>query len=213
MRRALRFACLPFALLLLSLLPAHAQPLRANIEYRVIKQQPVSVTDGIEVIDFFWYGCPYCNKLQPALEKWMRGKPADVTVRHVPVVLKPNWAPHARIYYTLEALGEVGRLHQEVYRGYHIEELYMSRPEVMSQWAVRHKIDQAAWEAAYHSAEVTAKVERAVELTRQYGITGTPLLVVQGRYLTSGNMSESLEGLMPILDGLIRLARERAAAR
>ena len=213
MRRALRFACLPLALLWLALLPAHAKSLRANIEYRVIEQQPVSVSEGIEVIDFFWYGCPYCNKLQPALVKWMLGKPGDVTVRHVPVVLKANWAPHARIYYTLESLGEVERLHQEVYRGYHVEELYMSRPEVMSQWAVRHKIDQASWDAAYHSAEVTAKVERAAELTRQYAITGTPSLVVQGCYLTSGNMSESLDGLMPILDGLIKLARERAAAR
>lgn len=182
--------------------------LRAEIDYRVIPPQPVQVASGIEVIDFFWYGCPYCHRLQPALERWIRGKPADVTVRRVPVILRDSWAPHARIYYTLEALGETERLHQRVYHGYHVEQLHMSKPEVMSEWAVRNGIDRARWDEAYASAEVREKVEAAARLTRAYAITGTPSLVVQGRYLTSGNMAESLDGVIPILDGMIRRVRE-----
>ncbi len=188
-------------------------PLRAEIDYRLIRTQPVSVTSGIEVIDFFWYGCPHCNNLQPSLEKWIRDKPADVTVRRIPVVLRPTWAPHARIYYTLEALGEVDRLHQQVYRGYHVEKLAMSKPEVMSDWAVRHGIDRARWDAAYNSDAVSRKVEQAVELTKAYDITGTPSLVVDGHYLTSGNMAETIDKVVPLLDRLVRMARERATAR
>lgn len=187
------------------------QPLRAEIDYRVISPQPVPAGSGIEVIDFFWYGCPYCNRLRPALERWVAKKPADVTLRRIPVVLRETWAPHARIYYTLEALGEVERLHQQVYHGYHVEELFMSRPEVMSQWAQRHGIDRERWEAAYNSEEVLQKVKEAARLTQAYGINGTPSLVVNGRYLTSGNMVETLDGMIPVLDALVRLMRLQGA--
>lgn len=209
-----RWLACAFALLAFSVLPAAAQQTRivqAEIDYRVIKPQPVQVASGIEVIDFFWYGCPYCYRLQPALERWISKKPADVTVRRIPVILRDSWAPHARIYYTLEALGEVERLHQRVYHGYHVEQLYMSKPEVMSEWAVRNGIDRARWDEAYASAEVQRKVEEAAKLTRAYGITGTPSLVVHGRYLTSGNMSESLDGIIEILDGLVRRVRDTPA--
>lgn len=189
------------------------RPIRAEIEYRVIKPQPLSVASGIEVIDFFWYGCPHCYNLQPALERWISRKPADVTLRRIPVVLRDSWAPHARIYYTLEALGEVERLHQRVYYSYHVEELAMSKPEVMSDWAVRNGIARERWDEAYNSAAVQRKVEEAARLSRAYSVAGTPSLVVNGRYLTSSSMAESMNGLIAILDGLIDKMRREAALR
>ncbi len=193
--------------------PASQNPLRADVDYRVIKPQPVSTTTGIEVIDFFWYGCPHCYNLQPALERWISRKPADVTVRRIPAILRDSWAPHARIYYTLEALGEVERLHQRVYHGYHVEELFMSKPEVMSEWAVRNGITRERWDEAYNSAAVQRKVEEAARLNRAYSIAGTPSLVVHGRYLTSGNFTESLNGMIVVLDGLVQKVRSEAALR
>lgn len=188
-------------------IPASQKPIQAGIDYRVIAPQPVQTPGSIEVIDFFWYGCPYCNSLQPALERWISRKPADVTVRRIPAVLRDSWAPHARVYYTLEALGEVERLHQRAYYSYHVEELAMSRAEAMSDWAVHNGIPRERWDAAYNSAAVQRKVEQAIELTRAYSVTGTPALVVDGRYLTSGNMSETLDGMIQVLDGLIYRVR------
>ena len=193
---------------------AHAQETRrarANFEYRLIEQQPVASGEKIEVIDFFWYGCPHCYNLQPALEDWIGRKPADVALRRVPVILRDNWAPHARIYYTLEALGELERLHQQVYHGYHVQELHMSKPDVMAQWAVRHGIDRQKWLDAYDSIGVSQKVQRAKELTWAYNVQGTPTLVVDGRYLTSSSMAGSERGMIPILDELIRIARQQRA--
>ncbi len=193
------------------LAPASAQqPVRAEIDYRVIAPQPVATAGRIEVIDFFWYGCPHCNNFQPALERWIGRKPADVAIRRIPAILRDSWAPHARIYYTLEALGEAERLHQRVYHGYHVEELHMSKPDVMSTWAVRNGIDRDRWEQAYNSPEVQRKVEEAAKLTRAYQISGTPSLVVNGRYLTSGNMAESLNGMIAIVNGLVQKVRSEA---
>jgi protein dithiol oxidoreductase (disulfide-forming) len=186
---------------------------QANVDYRLIEPQPVQSGTRIEVIDFFWYGCPHCYNLQPALEEWLKRIPSDVALRRIPAILRDNWAPHARIYYTLEALGELQRLHQAVYHGYHVQELHMSKPDVMAQWAERHGIAREKWTHAYNSPEVAQKVERAKTLTLDYSVQGTPSLVVDGRYLTSPAMARSEQRMIPILEDLLRIAREQRAAR
>ena len=190
--------------------PVAAQEIRArqNLEYRLIEAQKPETGNSIEVIDFFWYGCPYCNELQPALEDWIKRKPGDVALRRIPAILRDTWAPHARIYYTLELLGEVERLHLKVYHSYHVEELHMSRPEVMEQWAVKNGIERKRWLDAYHSPEVDARVARAQRLTKAYSVEGTPSLVVDGRYITSGSMTPTVRGMVPVVEDLVRLARQ-----
>lgn len=195
---------------------SHAQDIlsRQNIEYRLIAPQPVETGSRIEVIDFFWYGCPACNVLQPELEAWLKRKPPDVALRRIPAIFRDSWAPHVRIYYTLERLGEVERLHLKVYESYHIEELQMSSPDVMEQWAVRNGIDRRRWLDAYNSAEVDAQIERAKALTVAYSIRGTPSLVVDGRYLATWELAQRDPRVMTaVLEDLIRLARQNRAGR
>lgn len=195
---------------------AHAQDIRArqNLEYRLIASQAIETGERIEVIDFFWYGCPACNAFQPELEAWIRRKPADVELRRVPAILRDSWAPHARIYYTLERLGEVERLHLKVYEGYHVELLHMSKPDVMVEWAVRNGIDRKRWLDAYHSPEVDSKVERARQLSKAYTVGITPTLVVEGRYLTTWDFAQRDPRVMTaLLEDLVRLARQHRSSR
>lgn len=215
---ALRSVAAGFLACTLALLAPVAQGqeparLRAGSEYRLIEPQPPQDGERIEVIEFFWYGCPFCYELQPALEDWTQRMPADVTLRRIPAILRDAWAPHVRVYYTLETLGELGRLHQQVYHSYHVEELHMSKPDVMVQWAMRHGIAREQWLAAYNSAAVAQKVEQAKAVSRAYEVRGTPTLVVDGRYLTSSSMAGSVRGVMPVVDELIRLARARRAGK
>ena len=215
MRRRIILASIQWPLLALAG-AAPAQEIvrvRQNIEYRLIEPQPTESGDRIEVIDFFWYGCPYCNQLQPFLEEWIKRKPADVAIRRIPVILKDSWAAHARIFYALDLLNELERLHQRVYHSYHVEELSMSKPEVMEQWAVKNGIDRRKWLDAYFSPEVDGKMARAARATKVYTIEGTPAIVVDGRYLTSGSMAPSIKGMMPVVDELVRIARERRAGK
>lgn len=214
-RRALAFAagCVALVSCATAVTAQDVRRARPNIEYRLIEPQPVESANKIEVIDFFWYGCPHCYNLQPALEDWISRKPADVTLRRIPVILRDNWAPHARIFYALEALGELERLHQQVYHGYHVQELHMSKPDVMAQWAVKHGIDRQKWLAAYNSEEVSRKVQQAKEWTRAYNVQGTPTLVVDGRYLTSAGMAKGEANMIPILEDLISIAREQHAKK
>ncbi|OGA10116.1 MAG: hypothetical protein A2W68_10120 [Betaproteobacteria bacterium RIFCSPLOWO2_02_64_14] len=182
--------------------------------YRLLAPgQPVATGDHVEIIEFFWYGCPYCFELQPLLEAWLRRKPADTAFRRIPAVMRETWAPHVRIFYTLAALGELERLHQKVYDAYHVDALAMSKPDVVAQWAARHGIDRETWLAAYISPQVDQGVDMARESTSRYQVPGTPSLVVDGRYMTSSALAGSVPGVIPILDELIRLARLDRAPR
>ena len=192
-------------------LPAFAgeSKLRQGMEYRDIPPQPVPPGPKIEVVEFFWYGCPHCNLLQPFLDQWLKKKPADVEFRRVPAIFRQSWIPHARLFYTLETLGELDRLHQTVYRAIHTESKALNSADTATEWAVQNGIDKAKFIAAYDSPEVAKKVEQAIAQTRGYQIEGTPSVVVDGRYVTSSSMSETYAGVVVIVDDLVRLARER----
>ena len=186
---------------------------RVNYEYRLIPQQPVAIGKRIEVVEFFWYGCPYCYGLQPALENWLKRKPADVELRRIPAVFRESWIPHARLYYTLEALGEIDRLHQSVYNALHLDRENLSSAETSADWAARHGVDRERFTSRYNSPEIDQRVRQSISDTRAYAVQGTPSLVVDGRFITSTGMTETIEGVFPIVDDLIRMAREQRASR
>lgn len=183
--------------------------LKLGDNYREIKQQPVADASRIEVIDFFFYACPYCNELRPALEKWRKSLGKDVVFRRVPTVRRDNWAPLAKTFYTLEALGELERLHEEVYKSYHDEQLHMSQPNVMADWAAKRGIDRQKWLDLYNSDDVARRVEQARKLTDAYDIQGTPSLVVNGRYLTSSGLTDEVSDVIPVLQALIEMVRSK----
>ena len=193
----------------MTVLPAAAQQVKRDVDYRVISQQPVESAERIEVIDFFFYACQYCNDLLPHLERWQKRNSGEVVFRHVPVVRHDSWVPLAKTYYTLEAMGEAERLHSMVYRSYHIEELSMSQDKVIAEWAEKHGLDREKFMTIYRSDETRQKIERARKMTMDYDIRGTPTIVVDGRYLTSTSMTPSIPQVIPVLDSLVRIARQQ----
>jgi thiol:disulfide interchange protein DsbA len=195
--------------LALTMLPAAAQQVKRDVDYRVIPQQPVESGERIEVLDFFFYACPYCNDLLPYLERWQKRNAAEIVFRHVPVVRHDSWVPLAKTYFTLEAMGEAGRLHSAVYRSYHVDELSMSQDKVIAEWAEKNGLDREKFMTIYRSEETQQKVERARKMTADYDIHGTPSIVVDGKYLTSTSMTPGIPQVIPVLDGLIRLARQQ----
>lgn len=208
-RSGFRLLLCAFALALFAL-PAGAQQVKRDVDYRLLPQpQPVETGDRIEVIDFFFYACPYCNELAPHLDRWIKRKPADVVFRRMPVVRHDTWVPLAKTYFALEAMGEVDRLHLAVYRSYHVEDLYMSQEKVIAEWATKHGLDSEKFMSIYRSDEVRQKVEVAIKMTRDYDIQGTPSIVVDGKFLTSSSMTPSVPQVIPVIDGLVRLARQQ----
>jgi len=178
--------------------------------FRSITPQPtVAGSDKIEVVDFFWYGCPYCYQLMPLIAEWEKTKPADVVMRRIPAVLRQEWVADAHLYYTLEVLGEADRLHAKVFDAVHRDRLQTTDMESWGKWAVANGIDRAKWDEAYNAKSVRDRVVRAVELGRDYDVRSTPVIIVDGRYQTGSGQSGSLKNVIPTVEGLINLARER----
>ena len=208
-RRAFGLAAISLAALAAAPAAAQQGAPRLKFEYLTIDPQPVATGAAIEVVEFFWYGCPYCFQLQQPLESWLKRKPADVEFRRIPAIFRDSWVPHARVYFTLESLGELGRLHQTVFRSMHLDKESLNTPNATADWAARNGIEPTRWLTVYNSPEIDRKVQDARNHTKAYAITGTPSLVVDGRYLTSSAMSESVPGVVNILEGLLVIARDR----
>ncbi|HMK14857.1 MAG TPA: thiol:disulfide interchange protein DsbA/DsbL [Burkholderiales bacterium] len=185
-----------------------------NKDYRlVIPPQPTETGNKIEVIEFFYYGCPHCYDLEPYLKKWMGNAPKDVAFRRIPAVFRDDWIPLTKTFYTLEALGEVNRLQSAVYEAIHVKQINLNNEQTLLDWMEQHGVDRKKFADVYNSFSVINRVEFAKKLTRFYGVEGTPSLVVDGKYLTGPGMTGSHESAFQVLDQLIDKARQERASR
>lgn len=148
--------------------------------------QPTDAPAGkIEVTEFFFYACPHCADMEPVLEQWAKTLPKDVTLRRVPVLFRPQLVPYARIYYTLESMNLLDKLHTEVFVAIHQQRVNLADEKTLFSWVAGKGVDAARFEEVYKSFSVSSKVERANQTTRAHNIPGTPALVVNGKYLVS----------------------------
>jgi thiol:disulfide interchange protein DsbA len=192
-------------------LAARAAPaidLLEEADYRVIPQQPTADPRRVEVVEFFYYGCRWCNQLEPYLNEWLSRKPTDVDFFRQPALRSSRWVTLTAAFYALEALGALPRLHGQVFRAYHREHLDLEDEAKLIQWAQQQGLDRDQFERALHSEAVKAKVDAARALTDRYEIDSTPSVVVDGRYLTSSGMAGGVAALMDIVEQLVLLARE-----
>lgn len=184
----------------------------AGRDYLVLNPVQPTATEGkVEVIEFFWYGCPHCYELHPYLKQWLKHKPRDVEFRYVPAVARESWVPGAKLFYALEALGELDRLNDRVYDAIHLEQVDLNDERVLLDWVAKQGLDRQKFLDAYHSFAVQAKVAKARQMARDYRLRGVPTLVVDGKYLTSGTQAGSLQGAVAVMDELVKKAREERA--
>jgi len=202
------------AWLLLALAPsgaqAQAQPVpQLGRDYvRLDPPRPVASGDRIEVIEFFYYGCPVCYELEPPLARWFFNSPASVALRRVPALSSDNWDNFAKLFYTLEAEGQLARLHWPVYDNFHFDGVKLNEEAVMANWAGKNGIDKEKFLRTFRSPEIQAKLAVARQMIQTYDIKGVPSIVVDGKFITSARMTGGTRELMQVLAQLVELARK-----
>lgn len=187
-------------------------------EYKLIdpaQPQPATVK-GVEVLEFFNYACPHCYDFEPHLKTWLKNKPKNVEFRYVPAVFNERMIPLAKIYYTLEEMALLDKLHEKVYGAIHQQQVNLTDREVMLKWMGEQGVDAKKFEAVFDSFSVNNKVQRATLMTRNYHIPGTPYLIIGGRYMTGPSMSVGADGnvdhnrLTQVLNELIDMRQSGA---
>ena len=173
------------------------------------KAVATSDASKIEVVELFWYGCPHCYALEPAVESWKEQMPADVKFVRMPAVLNKTWEIHARAYYAAQALGVLKKTHQPLFDALHTKRQSLFSQDTLAAFYAQYGVAEADFNKAFKSFPVSGQISRVSKAQREYRTTGVPEVIVNGKYKVSGTMKAGASGLFDVVDFLIE--KERAA--
>ena len=166
--------------------------------------QPTANPDKIEVIEFFWYGCPHCYSFEPSLKSWLKTKPANVEFIRIPAVFSEEWGKGAKAYYIAEALGVLDAVHSDLFDGVQEKTLKLDTEEELAKFFTAHGVKEADFKETYNSFMVDTKLRQAPAIAAKYGITGVPTIIVNGKYRTTGNLAGTQEKMIDVINELIK---------
>jgi protein dithiol oxidoreductase (disulfide-forming) len=191
---------------------ARAQGAPKEGTHYVRLQTPAAVTlpadKKIEVVEFFWYGCPHCYAFEPTLEAWVKKLPADVSFRQVPVGFMAAHQQHQRLFYALEEMGVLATMHRRVFAAIHQQNRRLGNEADIVAFANANGVDGAKLAESMKGFGVSTKATRARQLTDAYKIDGVPALGIHGRFYTAASLAGSHERAVAVADHLIGLARK-----
>ena len=190
---------------------AQGAPVEGQQYVRLASPAPVTLPSPdkkVDVVEFFWYGCPHCNAFEPLLEAWTRRLPADVSFRRVHVGFGPIHQVHQRMFYALEEIGALPAMHKKVFAAMHLQGRRLTTESDIVAFMKDNGIDAAKFLESFKSFGVNTKATRAKQLTDAYKIDGVPALGIQGRYYTSASLTGSHERTLQVADFLIQRARQ-----
>jgi protein dithiol oxidoreductase (disulfide-forming) len=192
------------ALLLPSAYAQRKNPI-AGTEYEVVEPRAaVEAPAGkVEVVEFFWYSCPHCNAFEPLLAKWIKTLPKDVVFRRVPVSFRPEFVPQQRLFFALEAMGLVEKLHAKVFAAIHGEKLTLDKGEAIADWVASQGVNKEKFVEQYNSFSVQTKAGKGTQLQNAYKVAGVPALGVAGRFYTDGSMAGNMDRALQAVEFLV----------
>ena len=194
-------------LLILLLLPvlSQAKDYDEGIEYTQLDTAVATQTGNkIEVLEFFWYGCPHCFAFEPTLKKWKKTLPANVQFTRVPSPVNPSWMVHTKAYYTLQIMGEGDKHHDAIFNAMHIQKKRLSSKEAIADFLASQGVNKEAFLSNYDSFAVEMRARQALQLSQQYKVNGVPMLAVNGKYTISGSQAGSHQGMVDVANFLIK---------
>ena len=179
---------------------------------RLVPAQPTAVPAGqVEVLEFFWYACPHCYAIDPSVESWKKTKPAYISFSRVPVTWSEGHRSLARLYCTLESLGKLDQLHNEIFKEIHVNGNSLvagdgndaaASERLQAAFVKKLGISEEDFKKAYHSFSVETALQRADQLVQRYRIDGVPTFVINGKFVADVRTAGSPERLISLVDDL-----------
>lgn len=186
------------------------QSVQAGNGYEEINPPQNTVTDAgqIEVLEYFWFGCPHCFAFEPAINKWAEDKPDHVNfIREAPP-LNPGWLPHSQAFYAAEIMGVTEQFFEPMFNAIHVEKRNLRKPKAIAKFAGELGIDADKFLATMKSFAVETRIRQAMSRAQASGITGVPAIIIDGKYRTGNSIAGSHEGIIRVINELV--AKEHA---
>lgn len=178
-------------------------------EYTLLSlAQATQPGEKIQVAEFFFYGCSHCFHLHPQLSAWAKKAPKDVELKLVPTIFRDSWEPMARTFYALESLGQLSRLHDELFKAWNVDNLDLSDEAKITDFVAQRGVDRAKFAADYNSFATGSKISRSNQMVRDYAIRGTPTVIVGGKYAITGLTPEMT--IQVLNDVVAKVRKERS---
>ena len=186
----------------------------AGKDYLVISPaQPTDTGNKIEVVEVFSYMCSHCHEFEPKVAAWVKTLPADTQFRRMPVVFgRASWELLARTYFSLESVGEIEKVHPNIFKAIHEEQVTLVQKDVLFDWVEKQGIDRKKFSAAFDSFSMGGKIQRSNQRAQSYGITGVPSIVVDGKYMVSTSQTGNYENMIKVVDELVKQVRASKGA-
>ncbi|MGL4667848.1 MAG: thiol:disulfide interchange protein DsbA/DsbL [Saezia sp.] len=182
----------------LSNLPAYAQAQPLSTQPTITPEegknylvvQPAIQNDApegkVQVIEFFAYSCSHCYRFSPIFDDWAHNRaPANAHIQRVPVSFREVVEPHARIFYTLEALNRLD-MHEAVFATVLTERINLISNNEISSFFQKHGVDSKQAMNIYNSFGIQAKVQQANKIWNAYGVDATPAMGIGGQFRLVG---------------------------
>ena len=178
-----------------------------GVEYLKINP-PVSTSvekGQVEVVELFWYMCPHCFHFEPVITKWKKNKAKNVVFKRVPAIFNPRWRFFAKVYFATQLLGIEEKIHQPLFDALHKKRERLGNAKAMSKFIEKTAgIKPDKFMDVFHSFSVDAKVRKAEDLSKRYQAQGVPTLVVNGKWRTGGTIAGGHDGMIKVLNHLIK---------
>lgn len=186
---------------------------QAGIHYDLLPQ-PVRTRDAtkIEVVELFWYGCPHCYHFEPLVKQWKKTLSDDVDFWRSPAMWNPRMKIHAQAFFTAESLGVLDKLHNPLFTSLVVERKRLDKPEEIEDLFASYGVDREAFRKTFNSFGIVSQVKQADARARSYRISGTPELVVNGKYRISAGKAGGQEEMLQVADFLIKKERKATLA-
>lgn len=192
---------------------AQGGPVAGRQYVQLTEPAPVGLSDPakkVEVVEFFWYGCPACNAFEPMLEAWIKQLPADVAFRRVPVGFSVPHQMHQKMFFALERMGKADALHSRIFAAIHRQNQRLMSERDIVEWVGANGVDGQEFRGLFRSMPVDSRSRQARALHDAYRIDGVPSIGVHGRFVTSPSMAGGFDRALPVTDFLIQRARQMA---
>lgn len=165
--------------------------------------QPTASGDQVEVVEVFWYGCPHCYSLEPAVHNWLKNKPENVKFERMPAALNPSWSFHAKVYYTADALGIMDQFHEAFFNQVQLQKRSMNDEDEIRKFFVQLGVEEAAFDKAWASFGVDSKLRRAKQRVMGYKIRSVPTIIVNGKYVVTAQSAGGSTQLFKVVNELV----------
>jgi thiol:disulfide interchange protein DsbA len=194
----------------------HYQKAPADITDNEAVKELLNQTPGkVQVLEFFSYGCHWCFKLDPYMERWRKTEPANIDFQRVPVEFHPTWGNLTKSYYMLVDLNALDKLHSAFFDAVQNERISNTGEDTLKQFFTGAGLSEKDFTNTFNSFDVTRKQKWANAISRAYKITSVPVVIVQGPkgiYITAVRMAGSEDNVVKVVNELVDMQNKSLAA-